>query len=58
VKPVGKGVSELRIDHGPGYRLYITQTGPIIVVLLCGGSKGTQAADIEHAHTLAKAWRK
>lgn len=55
-KPVGKGVSELRIDHGPGYRVYFMTRGSIIVVLLCGGTKGTQQADIERAIKIAKDW--
>ncbi len=55
-KPVGHGVSELRIDHGPGYRVYYQRRGDVILVLLCGGSKRTQAKDIETAHRLAKEW--
>ena len=57
VKPVGEGVSELRIDYGPGYRVYFIQDGPVIVVLLCGGDKRTQQRDIEQAKTLASQWR-
>lgn len=53
VKPVGNGVSELRIDYGPGFRLYFTRKGKALVVLLCGGSKGTQKADIKRAKELA-----
>jgi putative addiction module killer protein len=53
VKPVGKGVSELRITYGPGYRVYFVQRGGALVVLLCGGDKGTQGADIEKAKELA-----
>lgn len=57
VKPVGKGLSELRIDHGPGYRVYFMQRGPVVVVLLAGGDKRTQASDIERAHAIAARWR-
>lgn len=53
VKPVGEGVSELRIDYGPGYRVYYTQRGNVLIVLLCGGDKRTQAADIRTAKKLA-----
>jgi putative addiction module killer protein len=53
VKPVGNGVSELRIDYGPGFRLYFAQRGKTLVVLLCGGNKSTQKADIRHAKELA-----
>jgi putative addiction module killer protein len=48
-------VSELRIDYGPGYRLYFCRRGAAIVVLLCGGDKRTQAVDIDAAKELAKA---
>jgi putative addiction module killer protein len=54
VKPVGKGVSELRIDYGPGYRVYFTQRGNVLVILLCGGDKSTQAKDIRQAQELAQ----
>ena len=53
-KRVGRGVSEMRIDHGPGYRVYFAQRGKIIVLLLCGGTKKTQRADIERAIEIAK----
>jgi putative addiction module killer protein len=53
VRALGKGVSELRIDHGPGYRVYFTRRRPALIVLLVGGVKGTQAADIEVAQRLA-----
>ncbi len=57
VKPVGSGVSELRIDYGPGYRVYYQQRGAVLVVLLCGGDKCTQAAGIRRAIEIAKNWR-
>ncbi len=56
-KRLGSGVSELRIDYGPGYRLYYTQRGKALVLLLCGGDKRTQDADIKRAFKLAKDWK-
>ncbi len=56
-KPLRDGVSELRIDYGPGYRVYFMRSGPVIVVLLAGGDKPTQDADIERAIGIAKDWR-
>jgi putative addiction module killer protein len=53
VKPVGEGVSELRVDHGPGYRVYFVQRGAVLIVLLCGGDKRTQQRDIARAKALA-----
>jgi putative addiction module killer protein len=55
-KPVGEGVSELRIHYGPGYRVYFQKRGNTINVLLCGGDKSTQAKDIKTAKHLAKVW--
>jgi putative addiction module killer protein len=54
VAPVGEAVSELRIHHGPGYRVYFTRIGKEVVILLAGGDKGTQAKDIKLAIRLAK----
>lgn len=55
-KPVGGGVSELRIDYGPGYRVYYTQKSQRLILLLTGGDKSRQQADIEQARALAAAW--
>ena len=49
VKPVGAGVSEMRIDYGPGYRVYFARADRVVYLLLCGGTKGTQDADIKRA---------
>jgi putative addiction module killer protein len=57
VKPVGEGVSELRIKYGPGYRVYFQQRGDTLALLLCGGDKRTQTADIKHAIEIAKDWK-
>lgn len=54
VKSVGEGVGELRIDYGPGYRVYFTQLKKVVVILLCGGDKRTQAKDIKTAKALAR----
>lgn len=55
-KSVGSGVSELRIDCGPGYRVYFSRKGKTIILLLCGGDKRTQQTDIERAIEIAKHW--
>ncbi len=56
-KPVGSGISELRITYGPGYRVYYLHEGQQVIVLLCGGDKSTQGDDIKRAHVIAEAWR-
>jgi putative addiction module killer protein len=53
VRPIGSGVSELRIDYGPGYRVYFVQRGPMLIILLAGGDKRTQERDIKRALELA-----
>lgn len=54
IKSVGEGVSEMRVDYGPGYRIYFTRQGASLVLLLCGGNKNTQSKDIAFAKKLAK----
>lgn len=51
--PIGGGLSELRIHHGPGYRVYFVQRGDVLIVLLCGGTKGSQTKDIAKAKAMA-----
>lgn len=55
-RPVGEGVSELRIHYGPGYRVYFVRRGAYLIVLLCGGDKSGQKADIVRALDLARDW--
>ena len=54
VRPVGGGVSELRISCGPDYRVYFVQRGALVVLLVCGGDNSSQAADIAKAHAMAE----
>lgn len=54
VEPVGEGVSEMRIDFGPGYRIYFGREGRVVYLLLCGGDKSTQKADIKRAKAMWK----
>lgn len=56
IKPLGGGVGELRIDYGPGYRIYLAQRGATLVLLLTGGDKSRQRADIVLARKLAAEW--
>jgi putative addiction module killer protein len=53
-KSVGDGVQEMRLSYGPGYRLYFVRRGDVVVILLCGGDKKSQTADIARAKTLAR----
>lgn len=56
VRPVGEGVSELRIHYGPGYRVYFVRKGDVLILLLCGGDKASQQSDIARAKALAREW--
>ena len=53
----GEGISEMRIDYGPGYRVYFMRRGPVVVALLCGGDKGSQERDIALAKAIAVQWK-
>lgn len=55
-RSVGAGVVEMKVDFGPGYRIYYIQRGEVIILLLCGGNKSTQDKDIKRAKTLASQW--
>lgn len=57
VKPTREGISEMRIDYGPGYRVYFTKRSALVIVLLAGGDKRTQEADIKRAIMLSKEWK-
>jgi len=57
VQPIGNGLSEMRIDYGPGYRVYYMQQRSVLVVLLCGGDKSTQKNDIKKAKEIAAEWK-
>jgi len=54
VEPIGEGCSEMRIDYGPGYRVYYKDTGREIIIILCGGDKSTQQSDINKAKRIAR----
>lgn len=56
-KPLRDGVQELRIDYGPGYRVYLSRQGPVLVLLLCGGDKGNQDRDIDRAIEYLTDWK-
>lgn len=57
VKPVDWGISEMRIEYGPGYRVYYKQSGEELIILLCGGDKSSQREDIHLATEIAQRWR-
>jgi putative addiction module killer protein len=57
-KPVRDGVQELRIDHGPGYRVYLSRQGPVLVLLLCGSDKSGQSREIENAIDYLNDWKR
>jgi putative addiction module killer protein len=56
-KPLRDGVQELRVDIGPGYRMYLSRQGPVLVLLLCGGDKSDQSRDVERAIAYLKDWK-
>jgi putative addiction module killer protein len=56
VRSVGEGVSEMRVDFGPGYRIYFKKRGAHVILLLCGGGKSTQQQDIKLAKEMARQW--
>jgi putative addiction module killer protein len=58
VKDIGQGLSELRIDYGPGYRVYLMKRGDVLLILLCGGDKRSQDGDIKQAKSLADEWKR
>jgi putative addiction module killer protein len=57
VRPVGDGLSELRIHHGAGYRVYFWRQGDVLLILLVGGDKSTQARDVSRAKAIVREWR-
>jgi putative addiction module killer protein len=57
VRPIGSGISELRIDYGPGYRVYYLKDGDRLILLLCGGDKSSQDKDIKEAHRIVEDWK-
>lgn len=57
VQPVGEGLSEMRVDYGPGYRVYFMQRSSVLVLLLCGGDNSTQQKDIAKAREIAATWK-
>lgn len=56
VKALGGGIAEMRIDYGPGYRVYFTQRGQAVILLLCGGDKRSQSMDVAEARRIAELW--